>query len=406
MQWLKRLIYVSVLSVILGAGVGSAQDDTVCQPDFGPVYGFLAQAQVAFDNGDQTTGVAAVSEARRVLVEIEAACGSGVPLDTGVTIGAPGPIQTNLLPAIDRADLRAWLESDVYHVESTTGDRRYIELIGVEVGDFTLDVDVTVQPGFVAGAGYGIAFRGAPGFGQDFYHWRVSTNGAIIVLANWRGASRGAMQTYIPAANANDWLSTPAYQPGADVVNHLKLQCVGEQCTYLINGQQVMQTRDSRLSSGGIALVTEGVMHVIFENLQVTTAGGAPVSVEPVTGDHGEADILIEYTGLHPCGEWPAYAEFRIDNGSEMAFESVSVELVDATTEQTILGPSYNNQPFTLPGECPPGAETLEIADTACVKFNVSSSPPGTKIDALLELCTGQDRTGTCVAQTVQFVIE
>ena len=241
-----------------------AQDEDACDPDFTDIYTILARAEVSFDADDTEGGLTALEEAHQAISIIESQCNSG---------SLSGDVVLNLtteFPELDQDDLTTWYEDDVFHIENISGERLFVELLDVIAYDFTLVFDVQVVPGYVAGAEYGIAFRGAEGFFSDFYHWRISTNAKIIVYANTIHGPRGSMQSYQPRGNANDWLDTPSFDGLMNAVNHFELSCTAQTCDFSINGTQVMRTRDARLISGGFALVTDGVVHISVENMILT----------------------------------------------------------------------------------------------------------------------------------------
>jgi hypothetical protein len=268
--FLYRILLFSVGVVLIGSWTVSTQEDNPCSPDLDTVLETLTRAQLAFDEGNVEAGLETLVEAQTSLSTIEEACRSTLG---GVGENLAENSSDSLLarfPEIDNEDLQTWHEDGVFHINSETTERQFIELPEISAADFTLEFSVQVQPGFVAGAEYGIAFRGAEGFERDFYHWRISTNGRIIAYANTIHGPRGAMQGYEPQANAVDWLDTPAYERTMNAVNHFALTCEGDTCQYSINEELVLQTRDPRLVSGGFALVTAGVLHITVEDFTLT----------------------------------------------------------------------------------------------------------------------------------------
>lgn len=269
-SFLRSFLVFSLFFVLFGSRTISSQDDDPCSPDLSTVLGTLARAQLAFDEGDVELGLDTLAEAQTALATTEEDCRSTLAGGGDVLAEESSDSLLARFPEIENDNLRTWHEDDVFHLESETTDRLFFELPEISAADFTLEFEVQVQPGFVAGAEYGIAFRGAEGFERYFYHWRISTNAGIITYANTSDAPRGAMQGYEPRGSAVEWMDTPAYDQTMNAINHFELTCEGDTCQYAINGVHVLQTRDPRLESGGFALVTAGVMHITVENFTLT----------------------------------------------------------------------------------------------------------------------------------------
>ncbi len=119
----------------------------------------------------------------------------------------------------------------------------------------------------------------------------------------------------------------------------------------------------------------------------------------------GEPSFDLTFAGTHPCGEWPHYAAFQVENTSDYTFESVRLMVEDLTNEQTVYA-SNNNRGFAEAGGCPPGDESLPPGGTAEVAANIKEPEPGTEFEATIKLCTGDGLEGECVSETVTFVFE
>jgi hypothetical protein len=424
--WFPLITLVTLAGLLAAVGPATAQDGGDCQPDFLVIDALLNYAKTAFAAGDTDTGLAALADVREQLLAIETACGGGVPPDVvppdtvppdGVPPddGGPPAALVETLPGIDGQTITTWTEGSAYHVQNTGGERQFIPFGDLSVGDFTLTFDVTVQPGYVAGAEYGLAFRAAEGY---YYHWRISTNGALIVYANTSAAPRGAMQGSQPKVNQNDWLPTPAYNTAAGATNRFKLSCQGDTCQYFINDEQVLQTTDKRLAVGGLELVTSGVVHVVFDNLALDAAGVVPPTGDgPATGESppdappaeaapADKDFNVSFSSFHPCGEWPRYVELRLLNVTGQDFESASVLVKAVGGGASLYGPTNNDRPFVAEGGCPPGDDTLPNNAFGFLAVNVSSADPGTVAEATVTLCTADDGGGDCVTDSVQFTVE
>jgi hypothetical protein len=119
----------------------------------------------------------------------------------------------------------------------------------------------------------------------------------------------------------------------------------------------------------------------------------------------GEPSFDLAFAGTHPCGEWPHYAAFQVENTSGYTFESVRVMVEDVTNQQTVYA-GNNNRGFTEAGGCPPGDESLPPGGTADVAANIEEPEPGTEFEATIKLCTGDGLEGECVSETVSFVFD
>jgi len=119
----------------------------------------------------------------------------------------------------------------------------------------------------------------------------------------------------------------------------------------------------------------------------------------------GEPSFELEFAGTHPCGNWPNYAAFWVENTSQQTFESVSLNIRDITNDTNVYGGS-NDRGFVEEGGCPPGDSTLPPNSTAQVAANIREPEPGTELEATIKLCTQDDLEGECVWHKVKFTFE
>jgi len=119
----------------------------------------------------------------------------------------------------------------------------------------------------------------------------------------------------------------------------------------------------------------------------------------------GEPSFKLQFASTHPCGNWPHYAAFQVENTSEFTFESVSLKIADITNDKHVYGGS-NDVGFVEPGGCPPGASTLPANGLAEVAANIREPEPGTEFEATIKLCTQDGVEGDCVTKTVTFTFD
>ncbi len=119
----------------------------------------------------------------------------------------------------------------------------------------------------------------------------------------------------------------------------------------------------------------------------------------------GEPSFELTFASTHPCGNWPNYAAFQVENTSAHTFESVSLIINDITNDKHVYGGS-NDQGFVEPGGCPPGSSTLPPNGLAEVAANIRTPEAGTEFEATIKLCTKDGVEGDCVSHKVSFTFE
>ena len=129
------------------------------------------------------------------------------------------------------------------------------------------------------------------------------------------------------------------------------------------------------------------------------------VQVEEVSPPSGDPSFELQFASTHPCGNWPQYAAFQVENTSEYTFESVSLIIEDITNDKRVYGGS-NDRGFVKAGGCPPGESALPPNGIAEVAANIRQPEPGTEFEAKIKLCTQDGVEGECVSKIVTFIFE
>lgn len=124
---------------------------------------------------------------------------------------------------------------------------------------------------------------------------------------------------------------------------------------------------------------------------------------EPLGTPDSPPTFSLRYLGDQPCGEWPHYAVFEVENSSMWTLQSAGFNVVNADSGQTVYR-LQNNNPFLKQDECPPGKNILPPFNTRRVAVNIEEPEPGTSFSAEITLCTEDDMEGACAAQTLDFV--
>ena len=128
-------------------------------------------------------------------------------------------------------------------------------------GDFSMEVDVSVTALPEAGAYYGILARGS----EEGAYWFVVEPGGYYGIDKLIGEEWVALV---------DWTESEAIKQGTDVVNRLRILCLGPYLHFYVNGTWLDVVEDTSFTSGMIGLVAVsleggGGVHVIFDNVVV-----------------------------------------------------------------------------------------------------------------------------------------
>lgn len=120
------------------------------------------------------------------------------------------------------------------------------------------------------------------------------------------------------------------------------------------------------------------------------------------TPDLGDPSFEVEFVGLHPCGDSPNYASFKIENTSKHTFKSVSLWIDNIATNASVYEGTIN-QGFIEPGGCPPGESTLLPNSTTEVAVDIGTPNPGSEFWVVIELCSDEAGKGECIQSTLSF---
>ena len=177
----------------------------------------------------------------------------------------------NTLEIVEYERYRTSQENGVYVVEHLTGGPAYIA-IPVDANNFVIDVEVSVREGPEEGATFGIGFRGQEGYDEEYYRWRLSTNGNFHLHANLAGEILPLEWFERDYEISGDWFVSTAINQGYDEKNHLRIIANEDELTFFVNDQIVMYARDSRLNNTYFALIAhaDGYSITIFDNLIIT----------------------------------------------------------------------------------------------------------------------------------------
>jgi hypothetical protein len=117
------------------------------------------------------------------------------------------------------------------------------------------------------------------------------------------------------------------------------------------------------------------------------------------------ADFTTSYQGVHPCGIYPNYATFLIDNVGSEAFEWMTLHIEDVDNDIDLYGPANQGTPFLSSDTgCPPGFEAIQSGEALYVAGNIGDPLPGATAQAHITLCTEEGGGGTCVEKTATFI--
>jgi len=144
---------------------------------------------------------------------------------------------------------------------------------GLTLTDAQIEVDATRTGGPDNGE-FGVICRYQDG--DNYYALKVSSDGYYGI--NKR--KDGEWNTLV------DWQSSAAIRQGDGALNRLRADCAGDRLALSVNGELLVETRDSEFVSGDIGLLAgtfeEGGTNVLFDNLVVRQPqGGGATPVTP-----------------------------------------------------------------------------------------------------------------------------
>jgi hypothetical protein len=159
---------------------------------------------------------------------------------------------------------RVWYENGQLHVLVEAADEITGSLFGGQLqntfGDFSMEVDVSVAVLPEAGAYYGILARA----GEEGAYLFAVESGGYYAINTLIGEDWVALV---------DWAASDAILQGADVVNRLRIECLGPNLLFYANGTFLAEVEDATLASGAIGLIAAsaegGGAHIVFDNVVV-----------------------------------------------------------------------------------------------------------------------------------------
>jgi hypothetical protein len=113
--------------------------------------------------------------------------------------------------------------------------------------------------------------------------------------------------------------------------------------------------------------------------------------------------FALSYYGSYPCGEWPNYAVFKVENTTMWTIQSVVITITDVNNGNVIANQRLNDRGFVDEGGCPPGDTILAPQDTAYVATNIHDPEAGTSFEGEITLCSQDGGKGDCASETVTF---
>jgi|GEM_PF-2337423 len=197
----------------------------------------------------------------------------------GTAAGAAGPAGAVLLSDdFSSPDAHGWTVRDSgdygneirdgqYLVWVDNDSAQYVANTGFADGDFA-DVQIEVTATELSGdpsAGIGVICRRAPSGQEGSYYADVDEEGSVRI------AAQGDEQEILAETE----------RPGVwkDGANRLRLDCVGNDITFWLNGTKLLEARDGRYRSGRIGVraggAGRGETRVAFDDVKVTAPGGA-----------------------------------------------------------------------------------------------------------------------------------
>jgi hypothetical protein len=202
-------------------------------------------------------------------------------------------------------------EDDEYHITVLAEDRVVWEYY--EDAEFE-DVAAEVEARFVEGpqqGSYGLLTRLDPD-SEGYYYFGITADGMYGVFKHGGGHWTDLV----------DWTESPAIE-GAGEWDLLRVEAIGSQLSFLVNGEPLATVEDDEFNSGAVALFAGSYddpgVHAAFDNLKVYVPEGPPTGEPyfgPVTwyetiGANGEAqNPVTEY----PRGTTRIIARWEYDN--------------------------------------------------------------------------------------------
>lgn len=139
---------------------------------------------------------------------------------------------------------------------------------GNDFSDGIFEVEAQAVEG-IEDNGYGMLLR-VDEKKERFYFLKVSSDGYVYI-----GLCSDSCAE-VSALSGGDWFPSPAVHQGFAVTNTLRVEAIGPEMAFYVNGQLVGRVIDDTLQHGDIGLLAEtfapGGLTVVFDNFRVDPA--------------------------------------------------------------------------------------------------------------------------------------
>jgi hypothetical protein len=179
------------------------------------------------------------------------------------------------LTLYDKNDTREMgYEDGEYHISVFEEDWMSWTYYGAEFDDLAVEVQARLVEGSQEGY-YGLLVR-LDSSSQEYYRFAIKADGNYSVFRHERSGW----------TDLADWRQSRDIE-GAGEWDLLRVEAIGSELSFLVNGQPLASVEDDEISSGTIALFAatydDSDVHVAFDNLKLYVAEG-PATGEPSFG--------------------------------------------------------------------------------------------------------------------------
>jgi len=118
------------------------------------------------------------------------------------------------------------------------------------------------------------------------------------------------------------------------------------------------------------------------------------------------ANVAVGFSNIHNCNGLPT-AIFMVLNKGNETLKSVSLAIIDATSNIPLFGPVAKNAPFMIKaGDCPWGGFNLKAGETGYIggSLGPSAKSKHTALASIM-ICTEKGLVGDCASSNIQFKI-
>ncbi len=160
------------------------------------------------------------------------------------------------------ADGRTWIEDGAMHVQAVEAPGSVVVLYDATYGDVVVDVEVTLADG-TDDNWQTVMCRSVDD--DNYYDLGISADGYFL-LDIWVNGTK--LNKSLGPSRSNH------IRMGHDVVNNLRVECVGEDLRLFVNGNLVAELTDGNISRGRIGLSADAFAspysEILFDNIRVT----------------------------------------------------------------------------------------------------------------------------------------